>query len=62
MLLAGLAALGGAAVAGAAEPGTLLRVTVPGLVTLGVAAPALAFSVLQRRAGAADGPDGGRHA
>ncbi|HEY0777337.1 MAG TPA: hypothetical protein VGD56_05155 [Gemmatirosa sp.] len=56
LLLAGLAGLGTAAVAGAAAP-ILLRVAVPILVTAGVAGPALVFSVLQQRADV----DAGRH-
>lgn len=59
LLLAGLLALCGAAVTGAAAPGTLLHVAVPALVTLGVAGPALVFSALQRRAGTGHDPDGG---
>lgn len=50
VLLAGLAALCGAMVAGAAAPSLLLRAGAPALLTLGVAAPALVFSVRQRRA------------
>lgn len=53
LLLAGLTALTAAVTAGVARRDDLLRVGPALLVTLGVAVPALVFSILQLRAGAA---------